>query len=383
MSAENGQAVFKIGIVGPSQVGKTSLITAILEQGRQALAGTPATLRAKGQTRGMIERHMEELAGAIQSGDFNPGALTGSSTRTFYTLELKIASQSVSLEMLDFPGSWLAESTRPSAVEKDWEECQRFIDESSVLLIPIDASVLMEAGRPTEKQAVPRILRTVSVETVAQQWAKAREAARHHGEPGLVIFAPLKCESYLADNGGLNNRSDELLARVKDVYSVTLQKMQAESPALSVLYAPIDTYGCVQIKRAEFILQGPEAPSFRAHYGFRSPRPVIQPRGADTILGVLCGQIVEAARQQQTQEAEQLRYQASVSRRQAQPSNFFQSIYWYVTGEDDRRNAKAARDESQYAQTARTVSDLTDTVQLLSEKQPSGRSRWLFHKGKP
>lgn len=381
MSSGSGGAVFKIGIVGPSQVGKTSLITAILEQGRQSLAGTPATLRPRGKTRGAIEQHMEELAGAIQSGEFNPGALGGSSERTIYELELKVNSQSLSLAVLDFPGSWLAESTRPDRAEQDWEECQRFIVESSVLLVPIDASVLMEAGRSVERQAVPRILRTPAVETVAELWAKEREKARHRGEPGLVVFAPLKCESYLADNGGFNNRSEEMLTRVKEVYRTAFEKIQAEAPMVNILYAPVDTYGCVQIKRAEFILNGENAPTFRAHYGFRSPKPVMQPKGADTILGVMCGQIIESAKQHREREASRLKDEAERAQQAATASNFFQAITWFFTREGARREKAAEGIKFKHNQAVRSVEDLSDVVTILSASQPVGRSRWLFRVG--
>lgn len=381
MTGESGQVAFKIGVVGPSQVGKTSLITAILEQGRHSLAGTIATLRPRGKTRVAIERHMEELAGAIQSGEFNPGALGGTSGRTIYELELKVGPQGLGFEVLDFPGMWLAESTRPEDAEREWEECQQFIVESSVLLIPIDAAVLMEAGRPTERQAVPRILRTVAVETVAEIWAKARENARGRGEPGLVILAPLKCESYLVDNGGLKDRTEEMLARVKEVYRVTIERIQAEAPSVSILYAPVDTYGCVQIKRAEFLLQGHEGPNFKAYYGFRSPKPVIQPRGADTILGVLCSQMIEAVRQQRQQEASRLREEAERARRNTQASSFFQAIAWFFTGEGTRREKKAELLRVQHQESARAVADLSDAVTLLSAAQPGGRSQWLARRG--
>ena len=45
MSTDDHELVFRIGLVGPSRVGKTSLITALLRDSQRLLQGTPVSMR--------------------------------------------------------------------------------------------------------------------------------------------------------------------------------------------------------------------------------------------------------------------------------------------------------------------------------------------------
>ena len=52
--------VYKIGMVGPSRVGKTSLITALLRDGQRLLEGTPVSMKAVGTP---TQRRLDVLSG--------------------------------------------------------------------------------------------------------------------------------------------------------------------------------------------------------------------------------------------------------------------------------------------------------------------------------
>lgn len=382
MTTDTKELRFKVGIVGPSRVGKTSLITAILEQGKHALAGTPASLRAKGQTAGKIEEHKDELYGAIAAGEFNSGALKGDEDRFVFDLDLTVGKHSLRIDLLDYPGGWLAETTRASDMEQEWLECQSFIEQSSVLLMPVDASVVMEATLNREKQAVPRILRTTAVEEVVRLWSKARHDARQkHGEPGLLIVAPIKCETYLADNGGRSDRAEALRLAVREYYHNTLQAAVAEAPETTVLYAPVDTYGCVELKHATFRLDQQPTPEFSARYRFRDAKPVIRPMGADVILGVICGQIIEAAVSQGEAVADELDAAARRAQARTKPDGFLQGIKWFFTGETTRRRTAAHEARGRHAEQQRVVEQLSDAVNVLAQCQPNGRSFWWRRDG--
>ena len=65
----NGELVFRIGLVGPSRVGKTSLITALLRDSQRLLQGTPVSMRALGTaTEKRIAQHRRELDGSLLAG---------------------------------------------------------------------------------------------------------------------------------------------------------------------------------------------------------------------------------------------------------------------------------------------------------------------------
>ena len=75
------------------------------------------------------------------------------------------------------------------------------------MVIPVDATVLMEAYLPAHRRQWPRLLGLEAVQDAAIEWAKRRNEAK--GEPALLVLAPVKCESYFVDNGGTGkDRSD-------------------------------------------------------------------------------------------------------------------------------------------------------------------------------
>ena len=135
-------------MVGPSRVGKTSLITALLRDGQRLLEGTPVSMRAIGTpTQRRLAQHRRDLDGALLAGEFDPGALGGSQEQFTFQLLLDpgVPGAGIELQLLDYPGGWLDPVNRPADREAQWEECERFLEQASVLIVPIDAAVLMEA----------------------------------------------------------------------------------------------------------------------------------------------------------------------------------------------------------------------------------------------
>src|SRR6476661_2044174 len=259
--------VFRIGLVGPSRVGKTSLITALLRDSQRLLQGTPVSMRALGTaTEKRIAQHRRELDGSLLAGEFTPGALRGTEEpfRFQLLLDSGVRGAGIRLELLDYPGGWLDPATRSHDRDGDWQSCQRFLQQCSVLLVPVDAAVLKErTWRPDE--------------------------------PALLMLCPVKCESYFDDNGGRRDESEELLSRVRRVYADVIEAVPAEAPHVRVVYAPVDTIGCVEILHAEWT-PDPREPSgmaFAAHYGVRWPaRQAV--KGADDVLVALCKHLVAA-----------------------------------------------------------------------------------------
>ena len=175
MNDDRDDLVFRIGLVGPSRVGKTSLITALLRDSQRLLQGTPVSMRPLGTaTEKRIAQHRRELDGSLLAGEFTPGALRG--TEEPFTFQLLLDSgvrgAGIRLELLDYPGGWLDPATRPHDRDTDWQACQRFLQQCSVLLVPVDAAVLMEPTSAAQLRAVPSILTTPEVGEVVRQWLK-------------------------------------------------------------------------------------------------------------------------------------------------------------------------------------------------------------------
>lgn len=294
---------FKISMIGPSRVGKTTMIASMLQGGQQMLVGTPVTMRAAdGSTNRRIAETRQALLGAIHSGEFRPGSLQNTVARNNYSLLMDpgVEGAGIRFDCLDFPGGWLNPLSRTDASEQQWQECERFILDSSVLIVPVDATVLMEASRSEHRGAWPSILTIDSVEEIAGRWASGRKL--RYEEPALVLFCPVKCESYFADNGGWRDESDELFKRFVDVYSEVIARIKGECPRALMEYIPIDTFGCVELRSAEWIRDQAEIGGWRFDPMFvlRSDGPGGKPRvhtkGVDDVLAALCRQLMSARR---------------------------------------------------------------------------------------
>lgn len=300
----NNQATdikYKIGIIGPTRVGKTSMITAMLEEGQTLLAGTNVSLQPVGETKARINSYLDELQGSlIAGGEFNPGAMSGTEEPSKITLEMSVNNSKLTWAILDYPGRWIDEKYRPKDKNEEWENCKKWIRESIVLLVPIDASVAMESSTLEELKAANTTLQIAAAGAVARQWVKGRI---EKNEPGLLILVPVKCETYFSDNGGRKDKSTSLFNCIKKLYQPLLKAVREEiersenKPEILIQYHPIDTIGCVEIKTAKWDKRDDRL-EFKADYFVRSSREDCQnspercPNGADGLVISICNQIV-------------------------------------------------------------------------------------------
>jgi 50S ribosome-binding GTPase len=285
---------YKIGIIGPSGVGKTSMISALLEQGQELLARTPVSIEAVGETKDRISKNRDKLRGSIMAGEFNPGAMSGTEDPSEIILEMSVGQSKLTWAILDYPGKFISEKLRDPNQENQWKYCQEWIKESIVLLVPIDAAVVMESTTKAELEAANMTLQISKAEFLARQWAKGRMVKK---EPGLLILVPVKCETYFSDNGGSNDTSEDLFKRIHELYQSLLDYVCQEiscpenKPKILIQYHPIDTIGCVEIKSAKWLRNDEAKPSvFDADYLVRPPRKRC-PKGADGLLISICSQI--------------------------------------------------------------------------------------------
>jgi len=180
---------FKVAVTGPSRVGKTTLLTAILSDTEEMLAGTPVSLVSGEKTATRVRRQRIELRRAIEAGEFNAAALGGTESMFMYEVKLQ-ANSDISLEIpfniLDYPGGWLNPEARVSPeARQQWPQCEAHIKQSIMLLLPIDAAVLMEAATPAQRSAVPDLLGLVDVEELAVK--RAKERSLRPTEPAVVV----------------------------------------------------------------------------------------------------------------------------------------------------------------------------------------------------
>ena len=121
---------YKISMLGPTRVGKTSIVASLLHGGEQMLIGTSVTMSAGDpSTERRIALTSQALEGALKAGAFRPESLeqTVEPSRFSLLLDPGVEGAGIRFELLDFPGGWLNPITRRPEREADWQECLRFI----------------------------------------------------------------------------------------------------------------------------------------------------------------------------------------------------------------------------------------------------------------
>lgn len=363
---------FKAAVVGPSRVGKTTLLTAILSDTADMLAGTPVSVAPDEKTAGRVRQQQKRLRSAIEAGEFDAAALGGTQSMSIYEIKLQAdgdAGLEIPFSILDYPGKWLDmdEREKSAQAQEQWPRCEEHIKDSIMLLLPIDAAVLMEASTPAQRAAVPDLLGLVDVEAVAERWAKTRN--QRPAEPAVVVLAPLKCEKYFSDNGGAGHEAGRLRQVVAEKYREVLEKVAAEcrDRLVRIVYAPIDTYGCVELMEAEWPEVAPGRVDFRGHYRFRGRPPRISVRAAGTIMQELCRAILDSQIGRTTESIEQnlSTYTGLLERKAAPKGGFWKTLGYYLGDEVWENRAERQRTQREMAEGQRQREQLREAVEKL------------------
>ncbi|MBK4731942.1 hypothetical protein JJD41_19000 [Oxynema sp. CENA135] len=255
--------VLNVTMLGPSGVGKTSLLAAMYDQFDKV--SYDLQLKADDGTKSVLDYRLDELKSLAgdsivirdenkveptkEDGAFN---FEFGETGTYAALEIKFQ---------DYPGEDL---TNPKTIEK----VKNFVRESAAVLIPIDTPALMEQdGKYHEYINKPDVLSEL-FKTVYQNL----------DSPRLVILAPVKCEKYMEN-------PSELFKTVREKYSQILGKLGSEKllPKIAVVITPVQTVGSVIFSRIEE--NENQEPVF--HYRKRQPNDPYQPRDTEKPLKYL------------------------------------------------------------------------------------------------
>jgi hypothetical protein len=295
---------FKVAVVGPTGAGKTTLLASLFTDTQNRLAGTSLTVKMDGPTQVRVDKHSKKLGEAVALEVFNPGALDGTQAIDHFHFSLRSlgdAQLEIPFDILDYPGGWLDLETRVRAGVGDerWAGCETHIENSIMLLIPIDAAVLMEAQSPTQRAAARHWLGIHEVVEMARAWARFRNLPDHRDEPAVAVLAPIKCEKYLDPARGTGTDAAALRERVRTVYAELLEALGKEfsDRSVRVIYAPIETYGCVRLVDSEWVAEeGTHHPKFLGSYRFTVNPPKMKIRGTDAIMRELCVGVLDGQR---------------------------------------------------------------------------------------
>lgn len=231
--AEPPRMKMKVCMLGARGVGKTSVITSMYNNHKEAVNGTELFLVADSDTSYILDKKREELRkifyGVHGENDLvRESGIPGDASESLFTFTYGMNSEKVymDLEIRDYPGEYL--KAEPELVAD-------FVRESSAVMIAIDTPCLMEENGQYH-------LAKNRLDLVA-------EFLMNHlsnEEEKLILFVPLKCEKYYREG-----RINEVTAQVQKEYKGLIeylrdrQDMHGFKKKICCAITPIQTLGNV------------------------------------------------------------------------------------------------------------------------------------------
>jgi hypothetical protein len=236
----------QITMLGPSGVGKTTLLTAMYEQFESNIGSTDLQLTPDDESSAILQDNLVDLKSLLdvfeprgRMGIQGTEAISGPDSLRSFTFGLgrKGEKPSLQLRFRDYPGGYLGSQ----ASKEEREFVRTLLRESVAVLIAIDAPALMEDPKGILNEKVNRPQQIKDLFNAAYQDLDS---------PRLVIFAPVKCEKYIKDE----KQSKELIERVKKSYENLIQFFDSEkvSPQIASVITPVQTVGSVIFSRVEY-----------------------------------------------------------------------------------------------------------------------------------
>lgn len=378
---------FKVALLGPSGVGKTTLLASMFDDTQERLRGTSLNVDLDTHTRARVSEHRKELNDAVGTQVFESGSLSGTQAADWLTFSLRSINNrelEIPFEVLDYPGGWLDPAAREAGAvsEEGWEQIETHIEHSILALIPIDATLLMEAGNPAERAASLHLLGIVDVHDMVQLWARSRNTTEHRDEPAVLMLVPIKCEKYLDPGRPAGSDAEALRARVQSVYDEITETVskEARDRTISILYKPVETYGCIQLVGGVWKLPSARGkqPVFEGSYRFTSDLPERRISGVGAVMRQLCATVLEGQeRASELDENASREQQQEHLSRMARRRGFWKAFGYRMRGDARRdkggiivtqRDAeRAARSRRELETDMRTLAEAADSESLAED----------------
>lgn len=248
-------SIYNIWMMGPSRSGKTTLIASIINdfmrisEEANKKSDSVLKLQAMGDTYGRISDRIDSIQTATYDGSFDTGCLAGTQDHEIFKTGISyqkkaipIFEPAIEINFHDFPGGWLSNPDKRQQLD---------FHNAEVLIIPIDSSLVFEAQMDNEKQAAIKQLELTSLLDTAKIWANQRKEQKRGG---LLLFVPVKCETYFNDHAKLGLEKNNARALHDKIFSDQFFKNIKDTvrniyPDITAWYLPVDTVGCCFISR--------------------------------------------------------------------------------------------------------------------------------------
>ncbi|MEM9542212.1 MAG: hypothetical protein AAGA60_22305 [Cyanobacteria bacterium P01_E01_bin.42] len=240
-----------VTMLGASGVGKTTLLTSIYEQLEAIGEGVNLKLIPNPTTKATLEENVQRLqsleyemkADPITSGILGTSALAGPDSLPKFSFDLSKKDKKTECKLIfrDYPGGYISRKD-----PKEREFVKTLLRECAVVIIAIDTPAMVE----------PTILQ-------GENWQPTKNSGKWHeainqpeeilelfkaayfrlNEPKLIIFAPVKCETYVQTEAS----AKQVQEYIKKKYAPLLDffRDSRRENNLAVVTTPIQTVGCL------------------------------------------------------------------------------------------------------------------------------------------
>ena len=231
---------FKVAMLGAAGVGKTSLLTAMYDRFETTMKTTNLQVIADLETSSLLNERLGELTSLLDEFNTQPGKFTKTVKPRKFKFDLgeKGKEPFLRLEFTDFPGEYLDNSS----TQQEKEFYKNLVQESHAVIIAIDTPALMEKNGKLHEM----INRPSQIKDLFAMVYKNMKS------PKLVIFSPVRCESYLSE--GKEDAGNELLKEIKLGYDKLLSLFNSPEllPWVVNVVVPVKTLGNVVFSHIEF-----------------------------------------------------------------------------------------------------------------------------------
>jgi GTPase SAR1 family protein len=262
----------KITMLGPTGVGKTSLMAAMYDQFRRVTGNTELVLTTEDDSAKLLYARLNDLK-TLPAGRFKAaGGVIGDREPSQFMFNLtRRGSQKSSIQFCfqDYPGGYHRD--REAYIKEQLTQCV-------AVLIAIDATALMEEGG-----------RWHDYINRPQQILELFENTYNDlDSPRLIILAPIKCETYMKDRDSAN----KLRRTLRERYASLLNHFRANAllPKVAIVITPVQTVGSVffsEIKVLERDIEGKSEQEPQFFFSKLNVSDGYEPKGSEEPLRYL------------------------------------------------------------------------------------------------
>ncbi len=238
---QNGPISITITMVGPTRVGKTSLLAAMYNELNPEIRRMGCTFTADGPTTAALDRRLQELKAAANFSSIKvqeDEGIKGGFQKEEFIFNLKVDNKPEAvMRFVDMPGAWYTGGD-------NHEEADTILSESQVSFLAVDATALME--KPDTNEGIGEYHERVNAPFQIQgayERALAGFSAGH-----IVVLTLIRAETYV-----LAGRTAELYNRAKKAYRMLADSLKAhqngEVYQIPVFITHVETVGNMVLHR--------------------------------------------------------------------------------------------------------------------------------------